>query len=39
MPDVKKSGPDVDITADFLGWALTENAAEAEYLPGETISS
>lgn len=36
MPDVKESG---DITADFLGWALTENAKEAEYLPGETIPS
>lgn len=39
MPDVKESSPGVDITADFLGWALTDNAAEAEYLPGETISS
>lgn len=39
MPDVKESGPYVDITADFLGWALTESAAEAEYLPGKTISS
>ena len=39
LPDVKESSPGVDITADFLGWALTENAAEAEYLPGETISS
>lgn len=39
MPDVKKSGPYVDITADFLGWALTESATEAEYLPGKTISS
>lgn len=39
MPDVKESGSYVDITADFLGWALTENAAEAEYLPGETIPS
>lgn len=39
LPDVKKSSPGVDITADFLGWALTDNAAEAEYLPGETISS
>ena len=38
LPDVKEreySG----ITADFLGWALTENAAEAEYLPGEIIQS
>ena len=39
LPDVKESYPGVDITADFLGWALTDNAAEAEYLPGETISS
>ena len=39
MPDVKKSGPYVDITADFLGWALTKSATEAEYLPGKTISS
>ena len=39
LPDVKESDPDVDITADFLGWALTENAEEAEYLPGETIPS
>ena len=38
MPDVKESYPGVDITADFLGWALTESAAEAEYLPGKTIS-
>ena len=38
MPDVKEREYS-DITADFLGWALTENAAEAEYLPGETISS
>ncbi len=29
MPDVKESSPGVDITADFLGWALTDNAAEA----------
>lgn len=36
MPDVKESG---DITADFLGWALTKDAKEAEYLPGETIPS
>lgn len=39
MPDVKKNYPGVDITADFLGWALTKNADEAEYLPGKTISS
>ena len=39
LPDVKKNYPGVDITADFLGWALTESAAEAEYLPGETIPS
>ena len=39
MPDVKERYSGVDITADFLGWALTENAAEAEYLPGKTISS
>lgn len=39
MPDVKERDPYVDITADFLGWALTENATEAEYLPGKTISS
>ena len=39
MPDVKERYTGVDITADFLGWALTDNAAEAEYLPGETISS
>lgn len=39
MPDVKKNYPGVDITADFLGWALTKSATEAEYLPGETISS
>ena len=39
MPDVKERYSGVDITADFLGWALTESAAEAEYLPGETISS
>ena len=38
MPDVKEREYS-DITADFLGWALTESAAEAEYLPGETISS
>ena len=38
MPDVKEREYS-DITADFLGWALTENAAEAEYLPGKTISS
>lgn len=38
LPDVKKREYS-DITADFLGWALTESAAEAEYLPGETISS
>ena len=38
MPDVKEREYS-DITADFLGWALTENAAEAEYLPGETIPS
>lgn len=39
MPDVKERDPYVDITADFLGWALTESATEAEYLPGETIPS
>lgn len=39
MPDVKERDTYVNITADFLGWALTENAAEAEYLPGKTISS
>lgn len=39
MPDVKERDPYVDITADFLGWALTESATEAEYLPGKTISS
>ena len=39
MPDVKERYTGVDITADFLGWALTESAAEAEYLPGKTISS
>ena len=39
LPNVKERYTGVDITADFLGWALTENAAEAEYLPGETISS
>ncbi len=38
MPDVKEREYS-DITADFLGWALTESAAEAEYLPGKTISS
>ena len=38
LPDVKKREYS-DITADFLGWALTESAAEAEYLPGETIPS
>ena len=38
MPDVKERYTGVDITADFLGWALTESAAEAEYLPGKTIS-
>ena len=38
MPDVKEREYS-DITADFLGWALTKNAAEAEYLPGKTISS
>lgn len=40
MPDVKERDPYyVDITADFLGWALTESATKAEYLPGETIPS
>lgn len=39
MPDVKERDPYVHITADFLGWALTESATEAEYLPGKTISS
>ena len=38
LPDVKEREYS-DITADFLGWALTENAAEAEYLPGEIIQS
>ena len=38
MPDVKEREYS-DITADFLGWALTENAAEAEYLPGEIIQN
>lgn len=37
MPDVKERY--TNVTADFLGWALTENAEEAEYLPGKTISS
>lgn len=39
LPDVKERYTGVDITADFLGWALTKSATEAEYLPGETISS
>ena len=38
MPDVKEREYS-DITADFLGWALTKSATEAEYLPGETIPS
>lgn len=38
LPDVKEREYS-DITADFLGWALTKSATEAEYLPGETIPS
>ena len=37
MPDVKERY--TNVTADFLGWALTKSATEAEYLPGETIPS